>query len=101
MESVIKKKSYNETNEIARSPTLQTVLMVEKFIDENSGEYKKTELFRKLPKKVMWQTFQVVMEYLENSLRIAYDKEGYIVYIWNPEFVKRFKDKPELRWNAK
>ena len=101
MESVIRKKSYNETNEIARSPTLQTVLMVEKFIDKNSGEYKKTELFRKLPKKVMWQTFQVVMEYLENSLRIAYDKEGYIVYIWNPEFVKRFKNKPELRWNAK
>jgi len=101
MESVIRKKSYNKTNEIARSPTLQTVLMVEKFIDKNSGEYKKTELFRKLPKKVMWQTFQVVMEYLENSLRIAYDKEGYIVYIWNPEFVKRFKNKPELRWNAK
>ena len=101
MESVIRKKSYNETNEIARSPTLQTVLMVEKFIDKNSGEYKKTELFRKLPKKVMWQTFQVVMEYLEDSKKIAYDNEGYVVYIWNPEFVKRFKNKPELRWNAK
>ena len=101
MESIIKKKSYHETNEIARSPTLQTVLMVEKFIDENSGEYKKTDLFKNLPRKVMWQTFQVVMEYLENSLRIACDKEGYIVYIWNPEFVKRFKNKPELKWNAK
>ena len=95
------KKPYSETNEIARSPTLQTVLMVEKFIDDNSGEYKKTELFNNLPKKVMWQTFQVVMEYLENSLRIAYDKEGYVVYIWNPEFVKRFRNKPELKWNAK
>src|SRR3990167_6332317 len=95
------KKLYSETNEIARSPTLQTVLMVEKFIDKNSGEYKKTELFNKLPKKVMWQTFQVIMEYLESSLRIAYDKEGYIVYIWNPEFVKRFRNKPELKWNAK
>lgn len=95
------KKSYSETNEIARSPTLQTVLMVEKFIDDNSGEYKKTELFNNLPKKVMWQTFQVVMEYLENSLRVAYDKEGYVVYIWNPEFVKRFRNKPELKWNAK
>ena len=94
-------KSYSETNEIARSPTLQTVLMIEKFIDDNSGAYKKTELFNKLPKKVMWQTFQVVMEYLENSLRIAYDREGYVVYIWNPEFVKRFKNRPELKWNAK
>ena len=74
---------------------------VEKFIKDNSGEYKKTELFNNLPKKVMWQTFQVVMEYLENSLRVAYDREGYVVYIWNPEFVKRFKNRPELKWNAK
>ena len=56
-------KSYFETNDVARSPTLQTVLMVEKFIEEHSGEYKKTELFNNLPKKVMWQTFQVIMEY--------------------------------------
>ena len=52
MQSKIKKN-------IARSPTLQTVMMVEKFIDENSGEFKKTELFNNLPKKVMWQTFRL------------------------------------------
>jgi len=91
------KKSYSETNEIARSPTLQTVLMVEKFIDDNSGEYKKTELFNKLPKKVMWQTFQVIMEYLENSLRIVYDKEGYVVYIWNPKFYEKIKNRPQIK----
>jgi hypothetical protein len=102
MQSEIKnKKSYSEINSIARSPTLQTVLMVERFIKDNSGEYKKTDLFNKLPKKVMWQTFQVIMEYLEGNLRVVYDREGYVVYIWNPEFVKRFKDKPELEWNAK
>ncbi|HOC96963.1 MAG: hypothetical protein BWY36_00766 [Candidatus Diapherotrites archaeon ADurb.Bin253] len=99
--TIKKNKSYIETNDIARSPTLQTVLMVEKFIKDNSGEYKKTDLFKNLPKKVMWQTFQVIMEYLEENLRIAYDNEGYIVYIWNPEFVERFRNKPELEWNAK
>lgn len=92
-----KQKSYHERNSVARSPTLQTVLMVEKFIDENSGEYKKTELFRKLPKKVMWQTFQVIMEYLEESVKIVYDKEGYVVYIWNPEFYKKIKDRPSIK----
>lgn len=98
MQSQIKKrKTYSETNEIARSPTLQTVLMVEKFIDENSGEYKKTELFNNLPKKVMWQTFQVIMEYLENSLRIVYDKEGHIVYIWNPELYEKIKNRPPIK----
>ncbi len=98
MESIIKKKSYHETNEIARSPTLQTVLMVEKFIDENSGEYKKTDLFKNLPRKVMWQTFQVVMEYLGDSKKIAYDREGYVVYIWNPEFYEKYKNRKDLEW---
>ena len=98
MQSQIKKeKSYSETNEIARSPTLQTVLMVERFIDKNSGEYKKTELFNKLPKKVMWQTFQVIMEYLENSVRIVYDKEGYVVYIWNPDLYEKVKNRPAIK----
>jgi hypothetical protein len=81
-----------------RSPTLQTVLMVEKFIDDNSGAYKKTELWNKLPRKVMWQTFQVIVGYLEENGKIAYDRDGYIVYIWNPELVKRFRNKPELQW---
>lgn len=80
----------------ARSPTLQTVLMVEEFIEKNSGEYKKTELFKRLPKKVMWQTFQIIMSYLVYSKRIAYDKEGRVVYIWNPEFYEKIKDRPDI-----
>jgi len=81
----------------ARSPTLQTVLMVEKFIEKNSGKFKKTELFKNLPKKVMWQTFQVIMAYLESTLKIVRDKEGYIVYIWNPEFYERIKNRPKIK----
>ncbi len=97
METLVKReKLYKDVNNIARSPTLQTVLMVEKFIDKNSGEFKKTELFKKLPKKVMWQTFQVIMEYLEDIHKIAYDKQGYIVYIWNPEFYNKIKNIPEI-----
>ena len=84
-----------------RSPTLQTVLMVEKFIDEHSGDYKKTELWNSLPKKVMWQTFQIIISYLQSIGKIAFDNKDYAVYIWNPDFVKRFRNKPELRWNAK
>ncbi len=81
----------------ARSPTLQTVLMVESFIDKNSGEYKKTELFHKLPHKVMWQTFQVIMDYLESIHKIAYDKEGFVVYIWGPALFNKVKSRPAIR----
>jgi len=83
----------------ARSPTLQTVLMVEKFIKDKSGEYKKTELFNNLPKKVMWQTFQVIMNYLESTVRIAIDKEGYLVYIWNPQLFDKYRNREDLAWN--
>ncbi len=96
-ETIRKLKSYTETNDVARSPTLQTVLMVEKFIERNSGECKKTELFRKLPRKVMWQTFQVIMEYLESIYKIVYDKEGYVVYVWNPKFYQKIKNRPAIK----
>jgi len=95
------KKPYNKINDIARSPTLQTVLMVEKFINENSGEYTKTQIFRNLPKKVMWQTFQVIMEYLESINKIAYDREGYVVYTWNPKLVEKYKNRKDLEWKQR
>ena len=80
-----------------RSPTLQTVLMVEKYIEENSGNLRKTELFNNLPRKVMWQTFQIIMSYLERSLRVIYDEAGYVVYIWNPEFYEKIRNSPEFK----
>lgn len=85
-------KNYN-----VRSPTLQTVLMVERFIKENSGEYRKTELFNSLPKKVMWGTFQIIMRYLEDVYRIIVEEDGVIVYIWNPELYEKIKDRPEIK----
>lgn len=83
----------NTENIIVRSPRLETVVMVEKFIKENSGEFRKTELFNSLPKKIMWGTFNVVLKYLCDSNKIGMDKNGYIIYIWNPELIKRFINK--------
>ncbi|MCX6741953.1 MAG: hypothetical protein NTX24_02135 [Candidatus Pacearchaeota archaeon] len=84
------KMEFNVGEIIVRSPRLETVLMVEKFIKDNSGEYKKTELFQKIPKKMMWGTFNIILKYLYDNNKILMDKEGYIVYIWNPELAKRF-----------
>ena len=87
---------FNIGNIITRSPRLETVIMVEKFIKENSGEYRKTELFNNLPRKMMWGTFNIVLEYLYENNKIGMDKKGYIVYIWNPELIKRLMDKKRL-----
>jgi len=80
-----------------RYPNLQTVFMVEKFIEENNGEFKKTELFEKLPKKMMWQTFQIIMNYLESINKILIEKDGRIGYIWNPKLAERIRYRPEIK----
>ncbi len=82
--------SFNVENIIVRSPRLDTIIMAEEFIKDNSGEYKKTELFQKLPKKMMWGTFNVILKYLWDNNKIGIDKNDYVVYIWNPELAKRF-----------
>ena len=46
-----KQIKFNIENIISRSPRLETVIMVETFIKAHSGEFKKTELLHKLPKK--------------------------------------------------
>lgn len=76
--------------EILHYPRLDTVLMVEEFIREHSGEYKKRRLWERLPKKVMYQTFCVIFDYLASSGKIASDREGKIAWIWNPELVRKF-----------
>jgi hypothetical protein len=98
---MINKMQFLQRKNETRSPTLQTVLMVEKFIDDNSGEYKKTELWNSLPKKMMWQTFQVIINYLESIGKITFDNEGHLVYIWNPELISKYKNRKDLMWNAK
>ena len=53
-------------NPFVRSPTLDTVIMVERLIEEHSGGFNRTELWKSLPKQVMWQTYYVViLDYLE------------------------------------
>ncbi len=84
-------------NPFLRSPTLDTVLMIEKTIEEYSGEYNRTQLWKKLPKKVMWQTYLIVLNYLESINKIAFDKNGTLGYIWNPKLTEILKKRPEIK----
>jgi hypothetical protein len=75
--------------EVLHYPRLDTVIMVEDAI-RKAGKYKtKAELLRALPKKVMYQTFLLILDYLEKSNKIYIDREdGTIVWIWDPEGVR-------------
>ncbi len=96
-ESVIYQLIYNMfMNKYERSPTLSTVLMVEKAIEKSSGEHDRTKLWKALPKKVMWQTYLAILSYLESINKIAFDKEGHIAYIWNPGLAKKLRARKGL-----
>ena len=84
-------------NPFTRSPTLDTVLMIEKTIDKYSGEFNRTQLWKKLPKKVMWQTYLTVIDYLQNINKIALDRNGTIGYIWNPKLAKILSSRPAIK----
>ena len=71
---------------------------MEDFIRENSGEYKKKSLWEALPRKMIYQTFCVIFDYLLESGKIALDKEGHVGWIWNPELVKKYLARPDLSW---
>jgi hypothetical protein len=84
-----------QTN-ILHYPQLDTVMMVEEFIKKNSGEYKKRKLWESLPRKMMYQTYCVIINYLENSGKIAFDKKGTVGYIWNPNLVRKYIHRVDL-----
>lgn len=81
-----------------RSPRLDTINMVENFIRKNDGEYKKRKLWESLPKKMMYQTFCVIIDYLLHSHKISIDSEGKLGWIYYPRLARYYyKHKPGLR----
>ncbi len=64
---------------VLHEPRLDTILMVEKAIIESEDYQTKTQLWKSLPKKMQYQTFKRVLDYLEASGKIMYH-EGEILY---------------------
>lgn len=64
----IKNRKYS----VQRSPTLNTVLMVEDVLKNAEGLMNVAELRRKLPKQVMHQTLMAVLDYLDYSGKITF-----------------------------
>ncbi|MEK6856057.1 MAG: hypothetical protein AABX66_02780 [Nanoarchaeota archaeon] len=89
-----------ELKEILHYPRLDSVLMVEKVIYDTSGTYTKKQLWERLPKKMMYQTFSVIIDYLLYAGRIAVDSEGKIAWIWNPKLVEHYLKKKHLAWKG-
>lgn len=79
-----------QKTQVLHYPRLDTVLMVEEFIREHSGEYAKTALWQKLPKRTMYQTYSLILDYLTSSAKVSIDSEGKVGWIYNPALAKKF-----------
>ncbi len=71
------------------SPTLDTIQMVEQTIESNRDFRTATELYNALPRRIQHATFKKVLVCLEESNKIAYDKNGAVFWIFA-------RDKPGL-----
>jgi hypothetical protein len=81
-----------KTSKFAHQPRLDTIKMIEYFIRDHSGEYSKTTLWRKLPKKVMYQTYKKALNYLEESNKITFNGKR-AIWIFNPTLMKHLLKK--------
>lgn len=77
-------------------PRLDTILMIEEAIKKSRGK-SKMQLWRSLPKQIMYQTFLLILEYLEKSGKITTEKNR-ITWIHDPELVKRLVELSEYTY---
>ena len=83
--------------EVLRYPKLDTVLMIEEAIEKAKGDKTARQIWEKLPKKVMWQTFMTTLDYLEYSGKILVTKNKEVVWVWDPDGIKEMLARPHLR----
>ena len=79
-------------------PQLDTILMVENTIKENGSYPTKKELLESLPKKIQYQTFNRILDYLESSNKIMFDNRR-IIWIFpdNPKLKKLLETSDKLK----
>jgi outer membrane lipoprotein-sorting protein len=63
--------------------------MVEEALKKAKEYPSKRQLWLSLPKRVMCQTFNLILEYLKESGKIVI-KDGKIIWIWNPKLVEKY-----------
>ena len=75
---------------ILHYPQLDSILMVEKIIQEMDKYPTKMELWKALPKKMQYQTFKLILAYLEKSNKILFDKDKIIWIFPNNKKLNEF-----------
>ena len=96
---VSKRSGKQSSRTMSHMPRLDTIEMVEDMISKQKEFSSKNKLWRSLPKQVQYKTFTTILDYLEKSNKIMYDKEGTILWIFvdNPKLKKLHRESTVLR----
>lgn len=78
--------------EVLHYPRLDTILAVETVIKTARDPLSKNEIDRRLKKKVMRPTLNLILHYLEESGKIALPKEG-VIWIYRQDASRTLKTK--------
>jgi len=86
------------TTKVIHEPQLDTILMVEKAIIEAEEYPTRKQLWQSLPKKMQYQTFKRILDYLEASGQIAIDTKR-IIYTGanNPKLKALIESSSKIR----
>ena len=63
---------------ILHYPRLDSILMVEKTIQDSEDYPTRMQLWNNLPKQMQYQTFKLILDYLEKSNKIMFEEDKII-----------------------
>jgi len=78
--------------EVLHYPRLDTILKIEKLLKSAKEPISKNEIDRRLKTQIMRPTLNIILEYLEQSGKIAILKEG-IIWIYSADASEKLKSK--------
>jgi len=84
--------------QVLHEPRLDTVLMVEMAIKESGTYPSKRQLWKSLPRKMQYQTFEWIIDSLESSNKILQNGRSIIwVFPDNPKLKKLIEESVRLK----
>ena len=78
--------------QILHYPRLDTIMNVEAILRKSTEPMSKNEIDRRLEKKIMRPTLNLIIRYLEDSGKIAILKEG-LLWIYKEDISRKLKEK--------
>jgi hypothetical protein len=86
----------NTAEKETSSVTCRDILKIEHFIEKNSADYKRKEIWSNFSSLMTYKEFNGIINELLKTGKIAIDRKGIIVWIWYPKSNKEYLNPKNL-----